>query len=113
MIPYCHECHKYIYATSQNHYLVYILTHTQNVPTHELTHAHTHKKTYISKSVDMWSVGLVMYILLGGRHPFYESNTTKMFIRIAAADFVFGDNWTNTTEEAKVREGKQTVKLQQ
>jgi serine/threonine protein kinase len=28
-----------------------------------------------NKSVDMWSVGILMYILIsGGRHPFYKSN---------------------------------------
>lgn len=55
------------------------------------------------QSVDMWSLGLIFFILLGGYHPFYHKNTTKMFIRVAAGDWEFTHAvWDNISEEAKV-----------
>ena len=50
----------------------------------------------------MWSIGVVIYVLLSGFHPFYHSNMTKLFMRTAAADFEFGYSWMNITRGAKV-----------
>lgn len=51
----------------------------------------------------MWSLGLFCFILLGGYHPFYDMNTTKMFIRVAAGDWQFtNEAWADISEEAKV-----------
>lgn len=51
----------------------------------------------------MWNLGLIFYILLGGYHPFYERNTTKMFVRVAAGDWGFPhETWDGISEEAKV-----------
>ena len=51
----------------------------------------------------MWSLGLIFFILLGGYHPFYNKNTTKMFIRVAAGDWEFThDVWDSISEKAKV-----------
>ncbi len=51
----------------------------------------------------MWSLGLISYILLTGKHPFFEPDTTKMFIRVAAGDYQFHQkDWRNISAEAKV-----------
>ncbi|CAM9927823.1 unnamed protein product [Pylaiella littoralis] len=53
-------------------------------------------------SPDMWSVGLIAYILLTGKNPFFEPDTTKMFVRVAAGDYEFKpEDWRNTSNEAK------------
>lgn len=51
----------------------------------------------------MWSLGLIAYILLTGKHPFFEPDTTRMFVRVAAADYQFKpEDWRNTSTDAKV-----------
>lgn len=51
----------------------------------------------------MWSIGLIAFILLSGAHPFFEPDTTKMFIRVAASDYEFKSNeWRNISGEAQV-----------
>ncbi|CAN0401873.1 unnamed protein product, partial [Scytosiphon promiscuus] len=51
---------------------------------------------------DIWSIGLISYILLSGKHPFFEPDTTKMFIRVAAGDYQFKpEEWGNISGEAK------------
>ncbi|CAM9301089.1 unnamed protein product [Ectocarpus fasciculatus] len=50
----------------------------------------------------MWSIGLIAFILLSGEHPFFESDTTKMFIRVAAGDYEFKPKeWRNISGEAQ------------
>lgn len=57
----------------------------------------------------MWSIGVVIYALLSGFTPFYDSNMTKMFLRIVAADFEFDYSWMNITSGAKVRTASVTL----
>ncbi|CBN74237.1 Myosin light chain kinase (MLCK) [Ectocarpus siliculosus] len=53
-------------------------------------------------SPDMWSIGLIAFMLLSGAHPFFEPDTTKMFIRVAAADYQFKPTeWRNISGEAQ------------
>jgi len=40
-------------------------------------------------SVDLWSTGCLLYMLLGGYPPFQASNHRALFRKIRAADFVF------------------------
>lgn len=55
------------------------------------------------QSPDMWSIGLIAFILLSGEHPFFEPDTTKMFIRVAAGDYEFKPKeWGNISGEAQV-----------
>lgn len=51
----------------------------------------------------MWSLGLISYMLLTGKHPFFDPDTTKMFCRVAAGDYQFKpEDWRNTSTDAKV-----------
>jgi serine/threonine protein kinase len=54
--------------------------------------------------VDMWAMGVVLYMLLGGYPPFYEpdDNQKAMYRRILAASYEFHpENWSEVSAEAK------------
>eukprot|EP00903_Cladosiphon_okamuranus_P012203 g11446.t1 len=58
-------------------------------------------KPYLTEP-DMWSLGLIAYTLLTGKHPFFDPDTTKMFCRVAAGDYQFKpEDWRNTSIDAK------------
>ena len=53
------------------------------------------------KAVDMWSIGVITYILLGGYPPFYDENQSKLFKKIKKAEYQFHpENWNNISKEA-------------
>ncbi|CAN0277387.1 unnamed protein product [Ectocarpus sp. 4 AP-2014] len=53
-------------------------------------------------SVDMWSIGVIVYILLGGYPPFHDENQTRLFRKIKAGNFKFHpEYWQSTSNEAK------------
>ncbi|CAN0434722.1 unnamed protein product, partial [Discosporangium mesarthrocarpum] len=55
-------------------------------------------------SVDMWSIGVIIYILLGGYPPFQDENQTRLFRKIKRGTFKFHqDYWGHVSSEAKVR----------
>lgn len=57
------------------------------------------------QSVDMWSIGVIIYTLLGGYPPFHDENQTRLFRRIKAGSFRFHDEyWSDISAEAKVRQ---------
>ena len=62
---------------------------------------------YYDKSCDMWSMGVIMYIMLCGYPPFYseipnQPITQRMRRRIMSGDFDFPENeWRNISENAK------------
>ena len=52
---------------------------------------------------DMWSIGVILYILLGGYPPFIENNQRDLFRKIKAGEYEFHkDYWENVSKEAKV-----------
>lgn len=54
------------------------------------------------KPVDMWSIGVICYILLGGYPPFHDENQKNLFRLIKAAKYEFHpEYWSNVSDEAK------------
>jgi len=52
--------------------------------------------------VDMWSVGCLLYMLIGGYPPFQAPNHRALFRKIQGADFCFHDKyWKNVSVSAK------------
>ncbi|KAJ3307017.1 hypothetical protein HDV03_003344 [Kappamyces sp. JEL0829] len=55
-----------------------------------------------TKSVDMWSIGVITYVLLCGYPPFFDQNDTVTLQLILAAKFEFlSPDWDDYTEKAK------------
>lgn len=58
-------------------------------------------KTY-GKSVDMWSAGVLLYVLLSGLQPFAGKTDNQIFDKILAADYGFDKpQWKDTSNLAK------------
>jgi len=54
------------------------------------------------KSVDMWSCGVITYVLLCGFSPFLSSTQTGLFEKIIKVEYDFPDpEWTNISPNAK------------
>lgn len=65
-----------------------------------------------SKEVDLWSLGVILYILLCGFPPFYDESTAGLYRQIKKGQYDFPDPyWTDITDQAKdVVKGLLTVK---
>lgn len=51
---------------------------------------------------DMWSLGVIVYILLGGYPPFVESNQRELFRKIRKGSFEFHEEyWGCVSKDAK------------
>lgn len=58
--------------------------------------------TPYNESVDMWGVGVILYLLLGGYPPFRDENHKGLFRKIRAGDYTFHEAyWGNVSVEAK------------
>jgi len=55
-----------------------------------------------SKTVDIWAVGVITYILLCGFEPFYDGSETAMFQKILKCNYEFSSPyWDKVSENAK------------
>ena len=51
---------------------------------------------------DMWSLGVIVYILLGGYPPFIEQNQKELFRKIRKGQYEFHEEyWGQVSKEAK------------
>jgi len=57
---------------------------------------------YSGTACDMWSVGVIVYMLLCGYPPFYADDLTELFVAIMSAKYEFGSpEWDDIEPQAK------------
>lgn len=57
---------------------------------------------YYTEKCDIWSCGVIMYVLLSGSQPFQGSSKTEVFQRICQAAYkLSGPAWRSVSREAK------------
>jgi calcium/calmodulin-dependent protein kinase I len=55
----------------------------------------------IDKPMDMWSCGVILFMLLGGYPPFFEPSQADLFAKIKAGDYEFNPEcWSSVSAEA-------------
>lgn len=58
--------------------------------------------TKYGTKADMWSLGVIVYILLGGYPPFIENTQKKLFMKIRRGEYEFHEQyWKSVSQEAK------------
>jgi calcium/calmodulin-dependent protein kinase I len=58
-------------------------------------------ETY-GKSVDMWSIGVIAYILLGGSPPFHDQKVSRLYKKIINGKYDFNSiYWNSVSNDAK------------
>lgn len=56
---------------------------------------------YEGGGMDLWSVGVLLYIMLCGYPPFCEDDLTALFGLIKAGRYAFGDEWAGVSDDAR------------
>ena len=57
---------------------------------------------FYRQEIDMWSVGVLLFLLIGGYPPYVGENNRDLFQKIRAADYIFHEkNWTHVSIGAK------------
>jgi len=55
-----------------------------------------------TEKCDIWSAGVIVYILVAGYPPFYDDNQKKLFSKIKKGKFEFHEEyWGGVSDEAK------------
>ena len=49
--------------------------------------------------VDVWSIGVICYVLLAGYPPFYDANNVELFKKIMAGRYEFDRPWWDTVSD--------------
>ncbi|RHY85589.1 hypothetical protein DYB35_011279, partial [Aphanomyces astaci] len=76
---------------------LYILNHVYRYVAPEII-----KGEPYGKSVDIWSVGVITYILLCGYPPFHDDNPTRLFAAIKTGSYKFeSPYWDDVSADAK------------
>ena len=61
----------------------------------------TQETTGYSSSVDLWTVGVITYILLAGKPPFYHKNIALLFQAIRIVDYEYPESeWSGISDTA-------------
>eukprot|EP01101_Sappina_pedata_P008701 TRINITY_DN487_c0_g1_i1.p1 TRINITY_DN487_c0_g1~~TRINITY_DN487_c0_g1_i1.p1 ORF type:complete len:942 (+),score=436.57 TRINITY_DN487_c0_g1_i1:21-2846(+) len=79
-------------------------------PTYAAPELFGDRPTY-NKSVDMWSLGVILFEMLSGRPPFHESNIMALTNKIMSADYNFNaPEWKRISTDAQDLISKLLVK---
>jgi len=55
-----------------------------------------------TEACDIWSLGVIVYVLLSGNKPFYGASDAEVFAKVKSAAYDFEDaSWAGTSEDAK------------
>lgn len=52
-----------------------------------------------TKTVDWWSLGALIYEMLFGQSPFYNSNQSEMFNKISEVQYIMPDEFSNEAKD--------------
>lgn len=56
-----------------------------------------------SQSVDMWSIGVIIFVLLSGYPPFHDESQIRLFRKIKTGRYKFHEEyWHSISSDAKV-----------
>eukprot|EP00596_Hydrurales_sp_CCMP1899_P005124 CAMPEP_0119034806 /NCGR_PEP_ID=MMETSP1177-20130426/1811_1 /TAXON_ID=2985 /ORGANISM="Ochromonas sp, Strain CCMP1899" /LENGTH=765 /DNA_ID=CAMNT_0006992519 /DNA_START=107 /DNA_END=2404 /DNA_ORIENTATION=- len=78
------------------------LTHICGTPTYVAPEVLKRQDQGYGLQADLWSIGVILYILLCGCPPFYDDDNNELFLLIQKAEFDFPAKcWEDVSEDAK------------